>query len=61
MSLSKVTADSELAYLAALFQLGSTIPWNTITTEDGLGSRAGIGRTPARNGGGRYGGERDER
>ncbi len=30
MSLPKVTAESELAYLAALIQLGATIPWDKL-------------------------------
>ena len=45
MSLPKVTADSELAYLAALIQLGATIPWDKLAEEPSLRSgRAGLGR-----------------
>lgn len=46
MSLPKVTVDVELVYLDALFQLGSTIPWDKIGTSSPIesGRRAGIGR-----------------
>jgi len=50
MSLSKVPPDAELAYLAALISLGSTIPWdklaNTTLTEVRRPGRfaAGLGR-----------------
>lgn len=48
MSLPKVTVDVELVYLDALYQLGTTIPWdklgnNNVTTE--VRRPAGIGRT----------------
>lgn len=46
MSLPKVTADAELAYLAAMIQLGLTIPWDKLDASvSEIGRRAGIGRT----------------
>ncbi len=47
MSLPKVTADAELAYLAALIQLGATIPWDKLGNGNGVTEvrrPAGIGR-----------------
>ena len=47
MSLPKVTADVEMAYLAALIQLGATIPWDKLGSTSAPGSstgKAGLGR-----------------
>ncbi len=46
MSLKDVAPDAELAYLAALIQLGTTIPWDKLTTgaSSGNGRPSGIGR-----------------
>lgn len=45
MSLPKVTSDVELAYLAALVQLGSTIPWDKLVVSAPTATgKAGLGR-----------------
>lgn len=46
MSLPKVAADAELPYLAAMIQLGATIPWDKLANTPAVSNgRAGIGRT----------------
>lgn len=44
MSISKVTADAELAYLAAMIQLGATIPWDKLGGDANPPRRTGIGK-----------------
>lgn len=44
MSLPKVTADVELTYLAALIQLGATIPWDKLGSGIASSGRAGLGK-----------------
>lgn len=44
MSLSKVTADAELAYLAAMINLGATIPWDKLSGGVEPPRRSALGR-----------------
>jgi hypothetical protein len=44
MSLSKVSADAELAYFAALIQLGSSIPWAKLDSPVETEITSGLGR-----------------
>lgn len=39
MSLPKVAADAELAYISALIQLGATIPWDKLINKSGIGKQ----------------------
>jgi hypothetical protein len=50
ISLKDVAADAELAYLAAMLQLGATVPWDKLTSSPASGGRAGIGRSAPRRG-----------
>ena len=43
MSLPKVGADTELNYFAAMYQLGSSIPWDKVGVRVKADSTAGIG------------------
>lgn len=50
MALAEVPADAELAYLAAMIQLGATIPWDKLNAPPPLPRKA-AGRRPAGLGG----------